>query len=824
MQRALAAYSRGDHAEAELLCRSAVESLPNHVGALSLLGILAARARRAEEAEGLLARVVVLAPGDVAAHNNYGNVLRELGRYGKALGSYDRALALAPEYVDAHYNRGVALQDLGRYEEALASYERVTALEPRHAAAWNNHGTTLRVLGRQQEALASYDRALAIRSDYAEANNNRGVALQELGRLDEAVTSYERALTIRADYAEAHNNRGGALRRLQRREEALASYERAIALRPNYAEAHNGRGVVLHELERFEEALGSYERAVGISPRYAEALTNRGSSLKALRRYEDALASLRAALDAEPAFFEAHRIRVATLFELKRHEEVLDCCERALALRRDPQIYMFAGAALQELKRFEEAIESYEQAIALADDLGFLLGTCRHVRTQICDWTDFDRDLARLEERIESGQPAASPFIASTLLDSARLQRKAAEVWVLKECAVERRFPPIARYPRHDRLRIGYFSADFRNHAVAALTAELFETHDRSRFEITAFSLGPDVRDGLRERVEPAFDRFLSVGPMSDREIASLARELEIDIAVDLGGYTGDARPRIMLLRAAPVQVCYLGYLGTMGSELVDYLVADPILVPQQERKHYAEKIAYLPSYQVNDSKRPVATKEFGRAELGLPDSGFVFCCFNANFKITPACFDSWMRILSAVPQSVLFLFGGNRVMERNLRAEAKRRGVAPERLVFGGRLPIGEYLARFRAADLFLDTWPYNAGTTASDALWVGLPVLTRIGNAFAARIAASVLTSAGLPELIAHDCIEYERLAIELAREPERLAVIRQRVAAARSNSALFDTPRFTRSLEALYELMYARHLAGLPPDHLEITHAAG
>ncbi len=818
MRRAWTAYSRGDRAEAESLCRTVRASRPDHAGALTLLGILAAQSRRTEEAAELLGRVASMTPEDPTAHNNYGNVLRDLGRYGKALGCYERALTLAPEYVDAHYNRGVALQDLRRYADALASYERAVAIEPKHAAAWNNRGTTLRALARPQEALASYERALAIRPEYAEAHNNRGVALQELGRLDEAVASYERAIAIRPDYAEAHNNLGGALRRQERLEESLASYERALAFQAECAEAHNGRGVVLHELERFDEALASYERAIELVPGYAEALSNRGSTLKALRRYDEALASLGAALDAEPSFFEAYRNRVQTLFGLKRHGEVIECCERALALKQDAQMHMFAGASLQELKRSHEAIESYERALELADDVGFLLGTCRHIRMQICDWTGFDHDVARLEARIESEQPAASPFIASTLFDSARLQRKAAEVWVRKECAVRRRLPALARYPRHDRLRVGYFSADLRNHAVAALTAELFEIHDRSRFELIAFSLGPDVRDELRERVEPAFDRFLSVGSKSDHEIASLARQLEIDIAVDLGGYTGDARPRIMVLRAAPVQVCYLGYLGTMGGDFIDYLIADPVLVPPEQREQYAEKIAYLPSYQVNDSKRPIAAGEFTRAELGLPATGFVFCCFNATFKITPDCFASWMRILTAVPGSVLFLYGSNAAMERNLRAEAERGGVAPERLVFGGRLPIGEYLARFRAVDLFLDTWPYNAGTTASDALWAGLPVLTRLGNAFAARIAASVLTSAGLPELIARDRNEYERVAIELATQPARLAQIRQRVVAARSGSALFDTPRFARSLESLYERMYARHREGLRPDHLE------
>jgi predicted O-linked N-acetylglucosamine transferase (SPINDLY family) len=354
-------------------------------------------------------------------------------------------------------------------------------------------------------------------------------------------------------------------------------------------------------------------------------------------------------------------------------------------------------------------------------------------------------------------------------------------------------------------------------HAVSLLAARLFETHDRSRFELTAFAFGADTRDGLRTRVEAAFDRFLPVDGLSDREVAMLARRLEIDIAIDLGGYTRDCRSGIFALRAAPIQVSYLGYLGTMGAEIMDYLIADPVLVPPDSRQHYSEKIAYLTSYQVNDSSRPLPDRAPTRDELGLPPRGFVFCSFNNSYKINPETFDSWMRILTAVPDSALFLLGGPTAVERNLRREAAARGVAPERLVFGGSLPLDRYLARFRAADLFLDTLPYNAGTTASDALWAGLPVLTVPGQAFAARMAASILTAAGLPELIAASRADYERQAIALAADPRRLAEMKQRLADNRRCCALFDTTAFTRDIEALYQQMYERHHAGLRPEHL-------
>jgi predicted O-linked N-acetylglucosamine transferase (SPINDLY family) len=438
---------------------------------------------------------------------------------------------------------------------------------------------------------------------------------------------------------------------------------------------------------------------------------------------------------------------------------------------------------------------------------------------QICDWTGRAAELDELGVAIECGLPVITPFAALSLFDSLPIQRRTASTWAREECRPAQMLPPLQGYPAHPKVRIGYFSADFRNHAVSALAAELFECHDRSAFELTGFALGPDVSDGLRQRVERAFDRFIPAFDKSDEQVALLARSFEIDIAIDLGGYTQHARPRIFAQRAAPIQVSYLGFLGTMGASFMDYLLADEVIVPPGLRRHYSERIAYLPAYQVNDTQRPVSDRVFTRAELGLPPTGFVFCCFNASYKVSPETFASWMRILAATPGSSLLLLGDSNAARQNLRRQALRSGIEPGRLVFAGRIPYGDYLARFRAADLFLDTHPYNAGTTASDALWVGLPVLTCAGETFAARVAASLLTSVGLPQLVTESRAEYERLAIGLAANPERIGQIRQVLAAARSGAALFDTPRFTRSLEALYRRMYERHRLGLLPEHLAV-----
>jgi protein O-GlcNAc transferase len=783
LRLAQALCARGRWAEAEPLCRAILARQPDHPGTLMLLGIVLAQSHRTRDAAELLGRAALRMPADPAAHINHGNVLRELGQLDKALASHERAIALAPDSADAHYNLGLTLEDLHRRDEALERYARALALRPDFPQAWNNRGAVLHQLARYTEALESVERALTLAPNYAEALGNRGAALHKLERYEEALVSLERALALAPNHPDTHFNRGVSLRKLERHEEALAAFERALALSPRHTMAHSQLGVTLGTLKRFDEALASHDRALAIDPECAEAHFDRGVTLIGLRRLPEAIA----------------------------------CFDQALSLgRRDAATYRYRASALQELNRLEEAAAGYLQALAADPHALFARGECRHARMRIDDWSDFDTDIAAIVAALQRDEAVVPPFALLALLDSPALQRKAAELYA-EEITPRVPLPPLPRHPRHEKIRLGYFSADFRTHPVALLAAEMFEAHDRSRFELTGFALGPDSRDPLRTRIEAAFDRFLPVDTLSDHRIATLAREHEIDIAIDLGGYTRDSRSGIFALRAAPIQVSYLGYLGTMGADFIDYLIADPVLVPPQSRRHYSEKIAYLPSYQVNDSKRPLPAEALTRAELGLPAEGFVFCCFNNSYKITPDTFDGWMRILAAVPGSVLFLLGSSTAAERNLRGEAAARGVAPERLVFGRSLPLEQYLARFRAADLFLDTLPYNAGTTASDALWAGLPVLTVPGQAFAARMGASVLTAAGLTELIAADRADYERRAIGFARDPRRLADLKRKLATKRGHCALFDTAGFTRGIEALYRQMYDRHHAGLPPEHL-------
>ncbi|MHB8814245.1 MAG: O-linked N-acetylglucosamine transferase, SPINDLY family protein [Steroidobacteraceae bacterium] len=674
--------------------------------------------------------------------------------------------------------------------------------------------------GRLDEARALCLQALRLRPRQLQALTLLGIMAAQSGDPERAVALFGEVLQLDPRNAAAHNNVGNALRALRQPAAALASYDEAIGIQPDHAPTYGSRGKALLDLQRYEDAVASCDEAIALDPGYAAAYFDRGRAQFELMRYQATVASLDKAIALGLGHAGAWHVRGDASYSLGRFEAALESYDRAVALEpQNARAWHNRGNALIMLERAEDAIASYDRAIALDPNMSSSHGARLHARMQIADWRGFAPEVARLTERIERGEAASNPFAVLALCGSAPLQRQAARNWVREKCPPDEALSALPARRRHARMRVGYFSADFRAHAISRLTAELFETHDRSRLELTAFSFGSDTGDGMRQRVEKAFDRFLDVRESSDHDIARLARHLEIDIAVDLGGFTRGSRPRIFALRAAPLQVSYLGYLGTMSADYMDYLIADDTIVPEAYRGYYAEKIVILPSYQVNDSKRRIAEKRFSRAELGLPPAGFVFCCLNSTYKLTPATFDGWMRILTRVPGSVLYLLGGSAPLESNLRREADARGVAAERIVFGARLPAAEYLARYRTADLFLDTLPYNAGTTASDALWAGLPVLTCMGEAFAGRVGASLLQAVGLPDLIASTPQEYEQLAVELASNPQRMAAIRAKLAGGLRAALLFDTAASARHLEEAYGRMYDRYHAGLPPEHIRV-----
>jgi predicted O-linked N-acetylglucosamine transferase (SPINDLY family) len=723
--------------------------------------------------------------------------------------------------VAALLQQALALHRQGRLAEAQAQYQAILQLQPGHFDSLHLLGVMAQQAGQPEQGLRLIDRALRVQPDVAAAHNNRGLALVDLRRPDEALASFEHALRLQPAYADAHCNRANLLRSLGRRDEALLEYDRALQLQPDHADAAYNRGQLLTDLLRFDDALASYEQALSLRPDWVLAWHSRGHALRALRRLPEALASYDRALALDAGHAEAHNSRGAALLDLKRVPEALASFERALHLRPVyAQAWVLRGVALQALHRLDEAVVAYGRALALEPQLPALRGTWLNTRMRLCDWHDLPAQLQALVRDLADGKNIVPPFCALALLDDPGLHRIAARVHARARHPPTSSLGPFVRRVPDERIRVGYYSANFHHHAMICLIPEMLEAHDRGRFELHAFSFGPDRRDAMRQRVVRAMDQFTDVRAFSDRDVARLSRQAGIDIAVDLMGYTNDARPGILAEGCAPVQVSYLGFPGTLAVEHMHYLVADRTLIPEDQQALYAEKIVYMPhSYMANDSGRTIADRRFSREELGLPETGFVYCCFNNPYKILPATFDGWMRILQAVPGSVLWLLHDHPLTARNLVREAEARGVDGRRLVFANRMRTDEHLARHRAADLFLDTLPYNAHTTASDALWAGLPLLTCPGRSFAARVSASLLTTLGLPELVASSQVDYEARAIAFGLQPQLLEALRGALQGKRLQSPLFDGRQFARHLETAFEAMLARHHAGLPPAAMEV-----
>lgn len=603
--------------------------------------------------------------------------------------------------------------------------------------------------------------------------------------------------------------------------EAAELYGELLDLYPNHAPLLTELGTIKLYLGNSVDGVRLLFQSLREEPRQPLALSNLSVGLRALRCFDEALASCDKAIALQPNNPDAFNNKGLVLSELRRHDQALACFDRVIALSPNhADAYANRGALLQEIKKYADALASYEKAYSINPGLDWLFGARLSMKLHTCNWDKIEEQCKTLRKKIGCGEKVSEPFIVLGALDDPSAQKRAAEIYVQSKYPAQHGPAPISVPSRRNKICLAYFSADFHAHATAYLAAELFEKHDKNRFELIAFSFGPDEKDDMRKRIRAAFDRFVDVSAKSDVEVAAMARKMGVDIAVDLKGFTQGARPGIFAARAAPIQVSYLGYPGTMGASYMDYLIADSTLIPAENRQNFTEKIVYLPySYQVNDSQRKIADRQFSREEVGLPEKGFVFCCFNNNYKILPDTFGIWMRILRQVEGSVLWLFEDTPDVVRHLRREALRAGVAEERIIFAKRMALPEHLARHQLADLFLDTFPYNAHTTASDALWAGLPVLTRLGDAFAGRVAASLLNAVGLPELVTTSKDEYERLALRLATEEGLLSSIKDKLAANRLRSPLFNIDTFARHVETAYERMYKIGLERKTPEDIYV-----
>mgnify|MGYP000430365441 CR=1 FL=1 len=808
----------GELDEAVNSYQKAVEINPDFSEAYNNLGNAFKSLGQLDEAVKSYQKAVEINPDFSEAHNNLGNAFKSLGQLDEAVKSYQKALEINPDYPALHNNLGNVYKEIGQLDYALNSYLKGLTFNPDYIDLLNNLGIVFNELGQFDKAIKSYEKAITIKPDYADAYNNLGNVFKDFNQLDNAVKSYKKAIKINPNLSEAFNNLGNVLKDLNQLDDAVKSFEKALEINPNFAEAHNNFGNVLTGLGQLNDAVKSFEKAIAIDPEFSEAYNNLGNVLKDLGKLNDAVRSYEKAIELNPSFAEAHNNFGSAFKDLNQLEDALKSFEKAVEINPNfAEAYHNLGNVFKDLNRLDDALKSYMNAKVIRDDLDYVLGNILSTKINSCNWDDLPNLLEELMHKINNNKKVVDPFTLFSLVDDPLVRRKATELRVKNSHPKSNALPKIELYPKHKKIRIGYFSADFREHPVGFLTAELYEVHDRNHFEIHAFSLGRNTKDEMNLRIKAGVDQFHDVQSMAHKEVTLLARSLEIDIAIDLTGLTAKARTDVFAMSAAPIQVSYIGFLGTMGADYYDYLIADPVMIPKKNQKYYSEKIIYLPSFQVNDSKDLPPDISFSRKEVGLPEEGFIFCCFNNTYKFTPAVFDSWARILQSVKGSILIVYANNELSKTNLTKEIVRRGIEAERLIFGASLDRPEYMARYRVADLFLDTQPYNAGTTASDALRMGLPMLTLIGESYQARMGASILSALNLPELITNSPEEYELLAIELASNPEKLKSIKEKLASNLSTAPLYNTKLFTKNLEAAFTEVHERYHQGLESDHI-------
>ena len=673
-----------------------------------------------------------------------------------------------------------------------------------------------------------YDAAEKLLLNVLQLQKNNLPALHIMGLIKaaqekhvDAANFFKKALAINPQEPSLNYNLARALSAYGRHLEALQYHERTIRLANDNAQAWVNYGISLAALGRTQDAVKMFEGALALHPAYEEALANLGESYRLLQDYPQAKTFFARAIEVggqlSLSWLGIARIELA----LGEKKQAIEHYLRCLQINPENMECLLELALVHlSLKQYEASLQCYERAYQLNPNEDFLLGRILNVAMQACLWEKVPDLIAEISAKIQEGKRVCHPFTVLSSIDDPAIQLKAAQIWSSFTQNVESGKKSQLQLQKKDKIRIGYFSADFHLHATLHLMADLFKKHDKSRFEVFAFSYGDDIQDQMLASVIEYFDGFYYVGNQTDSEIAQAARELKIDIAVDLKGYTYDARPGIFAHKAAPIQVNYLGYPGTMGSPFIDYIIADPVIISEELQKYYSEKIVYLPnSYQINDPQRLVSEVSITREDAGLPGQGFVFCSFNQHYKFVPLVFDSWARILKRVDHSVLWLMAEGEDVRQNLRNEIAKRGIAPERLIFADRIPSAEHLARMRLADLFLDSLPYNSHTTASDALWVGLPIVTLQGQSFAARVASSLLTAMGLPQLITHSAEQYENLAVEIATNPRMLTEIKNTISANKQETSLFNSALTTQQIEASYEKMVEQKLNHLPPTSIVV-----
>ena len=673
-----------------------------------------------------------------------------------------------------------------RFSKSIELFKMACKINPNRADLYNNLSIALLQEKKLKEAIKFWDEATKLNPNFFQAYFGKGNAFSDLKDYPNAITNFNKAIEIKKDYKEAYNNLGSLYAKLKDYENASIIFKKAILIKPVHFNEHNNLGNVYYELKKYNDAIENYDFALKINPDFALTYYNKAKALQKINLTELSITNYKKAISLHENFSEA---------------------------------YKNLGNIYMDLKTLDKSIYNHEKALKIQPNIKFLLGTIFQSRCGLCDWTNFDDNKKNLEREILDGKKSSTPFSTLLIYDSPYLQMKASNIYIESEFQISKFFKK--NKVRNKKIRVAYYSSDFHNHATMYLMANMFELHDKSKFEIYAFSFGPDDNSKIRKRVIKSFDKFIDVKEKTTQEIVKISREANIDIAIDLKGFTKDNRFELFIERCAPIQISYLGFPGTTGSGCIDYLIADRMIIPDQNKKYYSEKIIYLPNtYQVNDSTLNISEKKFSRKEFGLPENSFVYCCFNNTYKILPEMFHTWIKILDKVQNSVLWLLVDNDIVKNNLKKILVSKGIDQNRLLFTNRMMHSEHLARLKLADLFLDTYPCNAHTTASDSLRSCLPIITLRGNSFASRVTSSLLSSVGLDKLITDTKEEYEELAIKIATENDYFAKIKNELKNNIKTKPLLNTRMFTKNLEKAYFNVYEKYINNNIPETIEIN----
>jgi protein O-GlcNAc transferase len=801
LKKGIIHHQSGELIQAEKSYQKILSQHPHHPDALHLLGVAAHQSGKSDIAVLLIKKAIRNNPSNPFYYNNLGAALRETGDQSEAVANYKKALQLKPDYAEAAYNMGSVLLLNGSLLAAVSWYQKAVQIKPDYVDAYSNLAAGYNKLNRPDDALICCQKALQLNPNCAEALNNMGNAFMAQDNKKEAIACFQKSISIDPANPEAYSNMGNAFHDMGRSEEAIACYRSSLGLNPGYGEAYNNMGIVLREQGKSNEAIFCYQKAMQLIPEDPEAFHNMGNVLKDQGKLDEAIGMYNQAIDRNPQLI-------------------------------DP--YVNLGTALEEQGRSDEAISIYLKALNIQPEYPKAYSHLVHQLQHTCSWQKLEAFTAKLDELTaqalnDGKKPDEMPFLNLTRHSDPSLNYKVAKAWSdeissrmsgIPQFYPTRKSATGVKKSKDSRIALGYLSNNFKNHPTAHLIQGMFHHHNREKFKVFCYSYGEDDKSSYREKIKRECDQFIDVKMLSHAEAAGRIYDGRVDILVDLVGYMKGNRLCIPAMRPAPLQVRWLGMAGTTGADFFDYIITDAVVTPAEHTPFYRENLVYMPHcYQINDNTQAIANKNFTKAELGLPKDSFIFCSFSTRYKLDPMMFDRWMRILKQVPKSVLWVLGGDRVAEKNLMQEAEARDVRSNRLVFAKKIPKEEHLARLRFADLALDTRIVNGAITTSDALWSGVPVITLQGSHFASRMSSSILSAAGLPELVTHSLDDYQALAVRLALEHDELHATRQKLVRNRLSVPLFDTARFVRNLEFAFFKMWEIYCSGYTPRPIRV-----